>query len=529
MTLEYLNVPPERIRELIAGGETLDVEFRGEEAAPFLDQELVETVVSFANRIGGKSPGWLLVGVEDDGRVSGARPRDNNGSTDHDDLKILIYCRTYPHLWIVPKIVSLDGKGILCIAIPPIVLPVGTSDGHYLRRIIDENGRPSCVPFYFDDMYTRQADSGCLDYTALPMEGVELDPLDPKLVLDPEEFKRCRRMIRENPHRGDQSLLELDDLNLARALGAVEHTNGYMNVTNLGLLLFGREGMLAYKMFAHKVVFEVLSEEIHEVFHWPLLRLMEELETRFRKYRRESPLQVGENLIRVPEYSDRAFREGIANAFVHREYGSFSSTLRVQWHSDRIEISNRGGVPLGVHPDTRVANCEFRPAGEGGPLGIHLANLLRALPHSRNPLLADAFRRIGIVERTGRGIDKIFVEQLRTGHAPPSYEKSTVDDTVLELRSGAINSDLVRFVTERYRDGDPLSRDELLLLSAFRNKRHMTVSDAAREIQPAMGETETVRNAAEAALNKLNGSGIVTAAGHQMFELAENYSSLHEA
>ena len=43
----------------------------------------------------------------------------------------------------------------------------------------------------------------------------------------------------------------------------------------------------------------------------------------------------------------------------------------------------------------------------------------------RNPLLADALKRAGIVERTGRGIDTIFYEQLRNVRAVPSYERST--------------------------------------------------------------------------------------------------------
>jgi predicted HTH transcriptional regulator len=45
-------------------------------------------------------------------------------------------------------------------------------------------------------------------------------------------------------------------------------------------------------------------------------------------------------------------------------------------------------------------------------------------PKPRNPVLADAFKRIGLVERTGRGIDLIFEGQLRTGHRPPDYERS---------------------------------------------------------------------------------------------------------
>lgn len=72
---------PDRLLELIAAGETEAVEFKGEEGKPFSDQDLVESVVCLANRSGG-SAGWLLVGVEDDGRITGARPRTATGEID---------------------------------------------------------------------------------------------------------------------------------------------------------------------------------------------------------------------------------------------------------------------------------------------------------------------------------------------------------------------------------------------------------------------------------------------------------------
>ena len=64
---------PEELRRLIAAGETLNVEFKGEERSPLNDRDLVEAVVCLANR-SGTEPAWLLIGVEDDGRITGARP-----------------------------------------------------------------------------------------------------------------------------------------------------------------------------------------------------------------------------------------------------------------------------------------------------------------------------------------------------------------------------------------------------------------------------------------------------------------------
>jgi ATP-dependent DNA helicase RecG len=85
---------PARLHELIAAGETPDVEFKGDSARPLSDADLVEAVVCLANRPGGE-PRWLLIGVEDDGRVASARARHETG-TDPTRLQALVADRTRP-------------------------------------------------------------------------------------------------------------------------------------------------------------------------------------------------------------------------------------------------------------------------------------------------------------------------------------------------------------------------------------------------------------------------------------------------
>jgi ATP-dependent DNA helicase RecG len=69
---------PARVAGWIGGGETYEIEFKGEQRAALSDRDLVEAVVCLANGSGGV----LLVGVEDDGTVTGARPRHEAGATD---------------------------------------------------------------------------------------------------------------------------------------------------------------------------------------------------------------------------------------------------------------------------------------------------------------------------------------------------------------------------------------------------------------------------------------------------------------
>lgn len=63
--------------KLIAEGERFKVEFKGEEFEPLNDRELVEAVVCLANGQAGR----VLVGVEDDGRITGARLKHEAGRT----------------------------------------------------------------------------------------------------------------------------------------------------------------------------------------------------------------------------------------------------------------------------------------------------------------------------------------------------------------------------------------------------------------------------------------------------------------
>jgi ATP-dependent DNA helicase RecG len=299
---------PERLQQLIEVGESLDVEFKGEERGPLSDNDLVETVVCLANR-SADTTAWLLIGVEDDGRITGARPRHESGRTDPVLLVALIANRTRPSLTPRVAVVPLQGKEVIAVEVPPQPVPVATTSGRYLRRALGGDGRPCCLPMFFHEMHAFRADRGAEDYSALLLPDASWDDLDPL------EFERFRRFIRESYGRGDTSLVNLPDVELAKALGAVQANHEVSAVRVLGLLLFGREEALRRLLPAHEVAFQVLAGqrvEVNDFFRWPLLRVMEELLVRFRARNREEELMVGLLRVGVPDYSPAAFREEVA-------------------------------------------------------------------------------------------------------------------------------------------------------------------------------------------------------------------------
>lgn len=395
------------LRTLIAAGESLDVEFKGESRRPLGDGELVEAIVCLANRPIDKSA-YLLVGVEDDGSITGARPRHEAGNIDTLRVQALISGRTRPSLTVQASLWQIDGQPILAIEIPPVRQPVGTTDGKYLRRALGGDGKPACLPFHYHEMQSLQSSRGLLDYSAAQVPEATWEDLDPL------EFERFRRSIVET-RRGDNALLNLPDLELAKALGAVDANGIVRTIRLVGLLLFGREESLHRYLPTHEAAFQVLQGtevKVNDFFRRPLVRLMEEMKSRLRARNQETELMAGSIRVGVPDYPENAFHETVANALIHRDYTRLGA-VHVQWHSDpnRIEISSPGGFPEGVGVD----------------------NLLVTSPHPRNPLLADAFKRAGIVERTARGIDSVFYDFLRNGLPMPS---ATAGFRAGKLRNG---------------------------------------------------------------------------------------------
>ena len=334
-----MNFTDAQIRDLIDAGETFTVEFKGEGARPLSDTDLVEAIVCLANGDGG----YLLVGVEDDGTVSGARPRHEAGVTDLGRLASLIAGRTQPPMRVVLQIAEVDGKQVLVISVPNEPRVVGTADGRFVRRAIDGRGRPSCVPYHAHEMLAHDIDRGATDYASLAIPDARWDDLDPL------EFERMRRLVNQARVGADVNLAGLSDLDIAKALGVVAANHEVRAIRAGALLLFGREEALRRLVPTHEVAFQVLSGtavEVNEFVRWPLFRAAEGLESRFAARNTEEEFQSGLLRVAIPAFPAVSFREALANALVHRDYTRLGA-VHVQWQDDRLEISNPGGFPAG--------------------------------------------------------------------------------------------------------------------------------------------------------------------------------------
>lgn len=477
----------DRLTDLIASGESVEREFKSNRRQ-ISDNEIYEEIVALANTSGGA----LIIGVEDDSTITGARPRHGD-TTDPIKLQSAIFNNTVPNINTRVSVVTHPSGPVISVEVDPYPEPCATASGKSLHRTIGADGKPQTVPFYPRDQRSRRVELGLLDFSAQTIEDLSFDSFDPL------EFERLRQTVTRL--RGDKSLLELSNEEVAKALRLVETQNGRPVPNIAGLLLLGREDVLLRVFPTHEVHFQVIDAQgnvkVNETFQWPLLRVIAEVEALFARWNEEQEVTVGLFRLPIPEYSLDGFREAFNNSILHRDYTRLEGVY-VQWQHDHLLITSPGGFPLGITVD----------------------NILIHEPKPRNPRLAEAFKRIGLVEQTGRGVDKIYIGQLRYGRPAPDYSRSDSSGVRVVLKGGKPSLRFAAFVYEQDKQGKSLTLDELMVLNALFFERRMDSEEAGRMIQK--GGTE-----GRAVLEKLHERGLIDAKGERKGRVYHLSASLY--
>lgn len=453
------------LRQVLAQGETLTVEFKKQ----VNDNELVETVVCLANNRGG----LLLIGVDDDGDVIGAAPR-HGSSTVPARLQALITGRTVPAVETTVTVVPFNSREVIVVDVPMGHDVIATMSGKFLRRALDLHGRPMCRPMNPHDVVGRAGTLGILDFSSVAL------PTATREDLSNTEFSRFREVAKSE---GDKTLAVLSNQDLLKALGL---TDQHDNITVGAVLLFGNEEALAKHLPSYEVGFQELDNlkvRVNEIQRIPLLKAMMEISDRVRARNPEEEIDFGMQRIGLPRFSEETIRELIANALTHRDYTKMGITL-IQINGDTLTVSNPGGFPNGVT----------------------INNILTTNPHPRNPALADAFKRAGMVERTGRGIIRAFQSQLSLGRSAPDYGRSDDHTVEARVRAGPADKELAQYFAEARGKGEEFSLEDLITLHEVRMERSITTARAADLFQ-------VNRHNARIVLNRLTENGLLESRG----------------
>ena len=479
---------------MIPEKETITVEFKSDRGK-LNDSILVDAVVAFANTEGGR----IFLGVEDDGTVTGL----HREHMDPYGQEAMIINKTVPGVAVHSEMTEEQGKKIMIITVPKKNAIIASSDGKVLKRRLKQDGTPENVPMYPFEMQTRLSDLNMLDFSSQILPDTTIEDLDPL------ERQRLRNIIRLR--KGEGILLELSDEELDKALHFVRELNGKLYVTVAGLLMIGKAERLQQIIPTAKSSFQVLegtSVRINEDYSLPLLATFERFEEMFKPWNSEQEMEYGLIRIPIPSFSQIAFREALVNAFCHRNY-TVLGRVRVQIDDEGLTISSPGGFIDGVTLD----------------------NLLTVEPHGRNPLLADIFKRIGLAEKTGRGIDRIYEGSISFGRPFPDYSGTTSSNVVLFIERVAADIPFMKMVyDEEESAGKSLSFIELMVLSVLRSDHRCSIDELVSFTKYAREKVKrATENLVECGLVEPAGSGrhrdyILSSKVYKVFDMNDAYN-----
>ena len=342
------------LQELIKQGEGYFVEFK-KQVGVSLDKEMV----AFANASGGK----IIVGVADDGGITGCSTDNTTRSKIQDianncDPRIPIHIKTVRYEDVKLLVISIDESHDK---------PVRCSKGFFLRE------GPNSQKLTRNEILALAAGAGKFKF-------------DMQICRDfdyPGEFDDSKwqhflngAVITPSENRED----------LLMNLGFAEERAGF-RITNAGALFFGknietciRHSFITCVLFKGTTKTKILDRKDFKV------DLISNYENAFRFLQQhlkiEYLIEDGGPRKEIPEIPFKVLREALVNAVVHRDYFEEGAGILVEVYDDRVEITNPGRLLF--------------DSSKFGKLSV-----------ARNPILFDAFHRLGITEKIGSGINRM--------------------------------------------------------------------------------------------------------------------------
>jgi len=347
-----------------------------------------EAICAFANDLPNhRRPGYLLIGVKDDGSLAGIKVSDAL-------LLTLASIRSNGHILPQPMMtvakLTLDGSDVAVVEVHPSDLPPVRYKGRVHIRV----GPRKAIA-------NEQEERTLSERRIAQAKSFDAQPCTESKIADLAlgQFDSYRReavdaeTIAANHRPIEQQLASLRLYDPDRGCA-----------TNTGVLLIGKNPRFflpgAYIQFLELPGTSLTDIPVDQAeISGDLHSVLRELEGRLKlliktSLVRISPLKEGQ----VANYPERAVRELLMNAVMHRNYNS-NAPIRFYVFADHIEIQSPGGL----YGEATRENFPTRNS-------------------YRNPVIAEALKSMGYVNRFGYGVQRAQALLAENGNPPATFE-----------------------------------------------------------------------------------------------------------
>lgn len=334
--------------------------------------DIGEGLVSFANADGGA----ILIGVEDDGTITGIPHSEKDIQTMLDSVKTHVYNNQQLPLNSANKLL-LDNKIILYFSVNKgSTMIYQLPDGRCVRR-----KDKSTIPASVDQIQFERQEIKSREFDSQFVDGANVTDLDMKLLQG----------------IADQYIKGLSIERYLQQIGLAEYSQNGLRIKRAALLLFATEidkwhprsqvrflkvngNSLEAGEKYNVVTDDTVKGNIFELVikSWEHLRSYLAYKTEFG-----TNSQFEQKYI----YPEDAVREAILNAIAHRDY-SISNAIEIYIYNDRMEIKSPG--PL-------ISTLTVKNLYE-----------LEGSHESRNSLISRVLRENNLMRELGEGMKRIF-------------------------------------------------------------------------------------------------------------------------
>jgi len=361
--------PAEELERLMTDLESDRVERKESFKNP---ERICQAICAFANDLPGHgAPGYVFIGVSDDGQPTSLL-------IDHRLLETLGAIRSDGNILPIPSLTvqkaTLLGVPIAVVEVQPSGAPPVRYRGQAWIRV---GPRRAIATVEEERRLAERQIAGTRAFDQRPCWGAGLADLLVELFRT-EYLPRVvdHTILAENQRTVEEQLVSLRFFDV-RA----------QTPTNAGVLVFGRDPLqflagayIQYVRFDGVTLADAVQDarDLTGNLVTQLAQLDHLLPLQIHVARTPSSALVHEER---PDYPLVAIREIVLNAVMHRAYDATNAPMRINWFIDRVEVQNPGGLYGQVTPENFERISDYR-----------------------NPVLAEAMKALGYVERFGTGI-----------------------------------------------------------------------------------------------------------------------------
>jgi len=374
---------PESIKQLIAQGEGISVEFKSADARP---EAIARELVAFANTFGGV----LLLGVEDSGVVSGF-------SLGNSEERIANICRhnVVPALAPIVKVVPVDDVPICVVQVPKGPFkPYQSLDGKFWVRVGSTNRQATK-----EELSRLFQAAGLVHFDIAPVEGTD------ERDLDAGKLQRYWYNCYDIDYLGIENE---ERLRLLRNADIIVATHDGEAVGIGGMLLFGNQPQRRLPQSA--IIFAVfkgmdLTDDLidKKELTGTLPELIDNAAALVRLFLPRPSAISGLKREEQDAIPAKIIREALVNAVCHRDYSLAQQRITVYLFQDRLEITSPGTI-------ANTLTLEKIRYGNSAPRNLFLLKYLDNLRYSDGlgrgiPMMVKAlgehivFEEIGVLFR----------------------------------------------------------------------------------------------------------------------------------